>query len=237
MNRTIVELVCAMINMQNLPEFLWEPAMAHAAYIQNRSYTWALTSATPYEIMHGMRVNVTVTPQGLPYVPRVYLYLYSAIYVSCLLMCITGPPYRSYWTSPLPRYLAALDLLTRHGSPAYLGHTSHARTASSTHTYLYCFWHAWVISTAMTPISFAAYSVQYCASVSPFTASWRIFSACYDSYFPWLLVTRSTCIYSVCTDSSRFRLGLLCNPRTINHLLSFALSSSSVLPLQSSLTL
>ena len=84
----------------------------------------------------------SVMPQGLSYVPRVYLYLYSAIYVSRLLMCTTGPPYRSYWTSLLSRYLAALDLLTRHGSPAYLGHTSHARAAPSTHTYLYCFWHA-----------------------------------------------------------------------------------------------
>ena len=39
MNRTIVELVRAMINAQNLPGFLWEPAVAHAAYVQNRSYT------------------------------------------------------------------------------------------------------------------------------------------------------------------------------------------------------
>ena len=28
--------------------------------------------------------SCTVTPQGLSYVPRAYLYLYSAIYVSCL---------------------------------------------------------------------------------------------------------------------------------------------------------
>ena len=84
-----------------------------------------------------------VTPQGLSYVPRIYLYLYSILlYASCvLLMCTTGLPYCSYRTFPLSRYLAALDLLTRHGLPAYLGHTSHTRAAPSTHTYLHCFWH------------------------------------------------------------------------------------------------
>ena len=58
MNRTIVELAHTMINTQNLPEFLWEPTVAHATYIQNRSYLRALTSATPYETMHRTRVNV-----------------------------------------------------------------------------------------------------------------------------------------------------------------------------------
>ena len=159
-----------------------------------------------------MALSADVTPQGLSYVPRIYLYLYSAIYVSHLLMCTTGPLCRSYRTFLLSRYLAALDLLTHHGSPTYLGHTSHAHAAPSTHTYLHCFWHAWVISTAMTPISFAAYSVRYCASISPFLASWHVFSACHDLYFTWLLMTRSHLyIYSVCTDSSCFRLGLLVN--------------------------
>ena len=121
-----------------------------------------------------------------------FICTYILLYTSCVsLMCTTGPPYRSYQTSPLSRYLAALDLLTRHGSPAYLGHTSHACAAPPTHIYLYCFWHAWVISAAMTPISSAAYSVRYCTSVSPFLASWRVFLACYDSYFTWILVTRS----------------------------------------------
>ena len=39
-----------------------------------------------------------------------------------LLMCTTGPSYRSYRTFPLSRYLAALDLLTCHGLPSYLSH-------------------------------------------------------------------------------------------------------------------
>ena len=61
---------------------------------------------------------------------QAFICTYILLYTSCvLLMCTTGLPYRSYQTSPLSRYLAALDLLTRHGSPAYLGHTSHARAA------------------------------------------------------------------------------------------------------------
>ena len=108
-----------------------------------------------------------------------------------LLMCTIGSPCCSYQTFPLSRYLAALDSLAHHGLPAYLGHTSHAHAAPSTHTYLHYFWHAWVISIAMTPISFAAYSVQYCTLVNPFSVSWHVFSALYNLYFTWLLVTRS----------------------------------------------
>ena len=56
--------------------------------------------------------------------------IYILLYTSRVsLMCTIGLSYRSYWTFPLSRYLAALDLLMRHGSPAYLGHTSHARAA------------------------------------------------------------------------------------------------------------
>ena len=135
-----------------------------------------------------------VTPQGLSYVPHIYLYLYSVtVYMSrILLMCTTRPPCCSYQTFPLSRYLlAALDLLTCHGLPAYSGHTSHTCAAPSTHTYLHCFWHAWVISTAMTPIFFAAYLIWHCALVSPFPTFLHVFSACYDLYFTWLLVIRS----------------------------------------------
>jgi len=39
MNRTLVELARAMLSAANLPEFLWEPAVAHAAYLRNRAYT------------------------------------------------------------------------------------------------------------------------------------------------------------------------------------------------------
>ena len=39
MNRTIVELVRAMINSNQLPQFLWENAVAHAVYVCNRAFT------------------------------------------------------------------------------------------------------------------------------------------------------------------------------------------------------
>lgn len=48
MNRTLVELGHAMIKGQNLPEFLWEYAITHATYLQNRSSTTFLTDLTPY---------------------------------------------------------------------------------------------------------------------------------------------------------------------------------------------
>src|SRR5260221_12419338 len=38
-NRTLVELSRAMLSAAQLPEFLWEPAVAHAVYIRNISYT------------------------------------------------------------------------------------------------------------------------------------------------------------------------------------------------------
>jgi hypothetical protein len=49
MNRTLVELARAMIIAQELPEFLWEPAVAHAAYLRNRACTKPLKDITPYE--------------------------------------------------------------------------------------------------------------------------------------------------------------------------------------------
>ena len=58
MNRTLVELARAMITASGLPEFLWEPAVAHAAYVRNRSYTMAITDKTPYEGWYGSKPNV-----------------------------------------------------------------------------------------------------------------------------------------------------------------------------------
>ena len=57
-NCTLVELARAMITAQKVPEFLWEHAIAHAAYIRNRSYTRALKGETPYELWHGTKPNV-----------------------------------------------------------------------------------------------------------------------------------------------------------------------------------
>jgi len=39
MNRTLVELARAMIKGQDLPEFIWEYAISHAAYIRNRVWS------------------------------------------------------------------------------------------------------------------------------------------------------------------------------------------------------
>jgi len=39
MNHMLVELACMMINTAKLPEFLWEPTVAYAAYVWNCAYT------------------------------------------------------------------------------------------------------------------------------------------------------------------------------------------------------
>jgi hypothetical protein len=59
MNRTLVELAWAMINAQKLPEFLWELAVAHAAYVWNCSYTKAIEDKTPYEIWHNEKPDIS----------------------------------------------------------------------------------------------------------------------------------------------------------------------------------
>lgn len=58
-NRTLVELARAMIKAQDLPEFLWEPAVKHAAYLRNRSATRTIKDKTPYELWHGKKPDVS----------------------------------------------------------------------------------------------------------------------------------------------------------------------------------
>ena len=58
MNRTLVELGHAMIKGQDIPEFLWECAIAHAAYLQNRSSTTFLKDSTPYKLWNGIKPNI-----------------------------------------------------------------------------------------------------------------------------------------------------------------------------------
>jgi hypothetical protein len=58
MNRTLVELARAMLIAAKLPEFLWEPAVEHAAYIRNRAYTSAI-KCTPYQAWHGHKPDVS----------------------------------------------------------------------------------------------------------------------------------------------------------------------------------
>ena len=59
MNWTLGELVQAMLTASKLPQFLWEPAVTHAAYIRNRSYTSARPEKTPYEAWYGKKPSVT----------------------------------------------------------------------------------------------------------------------------------------------------------------------------------
>ena len=59
MNRTLGEMSRAMLSGQESPEFLWEPAVEHAAYVRNRAYTRALEGKTPYEAWFEKKPTVT----------------------------------------------------------------------------------------------------------------------------------------------------------------------------------
>jgi hypothetical protein len=59
MNRTLAELGRAMLRGQDLPEFLWEPAILHASYIRNRSYTKPLQTLTPFQGWHKRKPDVS----------------------------------------------------------------------------------------------------------------------------------------------------------------------------------
>jgi len=61
MNCTLVKLARMMITDSKLPEFLWEPAVAHAAYLRNMSFMLMprLGNQTPYQIWYGKKPNVS----------------------------------------------------------------------------------------------------------------------------------------------------------------------------------
>ena len=48
-----------MISAAHLPEFLWEPAIAHATYLRNRAYTSSQDERTPYQGWHGQKPNIS----------------------------------------------------------------------------------------------------------------------------------------------------------------------------------
>ena len=58
MNRMLEELSRAMLINLKLPEFLWEPAVAHATYVRNMSWTKHNPTATPYQLWHGRKPNI-----------------------------------------------------------------------------------------------------------------------------------------------------------------------------------
>jgi transposase InsO family protein len=59
MNRTLEDLARAMCFTADLPVFLWEQAVAHAAYIHNCAYSSALRDATPYEQWHRKKPDIS----------------------------------------------------------------------------------------------------------------------------------------------------------------------------------
>ena len=59
LNRTLIELARAMMAAQKVPEFLWEYAVAHAAYVRERAPTKFLQQKTPYEAWHNEKPNVS----------------------------------------------------------------------------------------------------------------------------------------------------------------------------------
>ena len=59
MNRTLVELAHAMIFSTQTPNFLWPEAIAHAAYLHDRTHTWALNTKTPLEAWCGRKPDIS----------------------------------------------------------------------------------------------------------------------------------------------------------------------------------
>jgi hypothetical protein len=55
----LIELGCTMLIAGELPEFLWEYAMAHAAYLRNRSYMKHLPTSTPYQGWFDAKPNIS----------------------------------------------------------------------------------------------------------------------------------------------------------------------------------
>ena len=55
----IVKLGCAMLKGQDLPEYLWEFAVLHAAYICNHSYMKPLQTLTPFQGWHNRKPDVS----------------------------------------------------------------------------------------------------------------------------------------------------------------------------------
>ena len=59
LNRTLVELARAMMIARATPEFLWEYAIAHAAYLRERAPTNPLPAMTPYQAWHGQKPDIS----------------------------------------------------------------------------------------------------------------------------------------------------------------------------------
>ena len=103
------------------------------------------------------------------------------VLIFCLIR-LMWPDYVYHWfawcpyqTFPLSRYSAALMCP---GSLSYPILHLHGHASPLAHLPFHQFWHAWVMSVAITKISSSVYTVPYQASVSPCSACWCIASAC-----------------------------------------------------------
>ena len=59
LNCTLLELAMAMLIAKNLPVFLWDEAVTHTAYLQNRAPTCTLNGKTPSEAWTGNKSDVS----------------------------------------------------------------------------------------------------------------------------------------------------------------------------------
>jgi len=48
-----------MLHASGLPKFLWGEALAHSVYIKNRTWTRYLTGTTPYEVLYGLKPDLS----------------------------------------------------------------------------------------------------------------------------------------------------------------------------------
>lgn len=62
LNRTLVEHVRAMLLAAGPPKYLWGEAIMHATYLKNHTSTRALPMKTPFEIVHGVKPNLSNLP-------------------------------------------------------------------------------------------------------------------------------------------------------------------------------
>ena len=58
LNRTLVEMIRAMLIESDLDASFWGEALATAVYLRNRSPHKPLRGATPFEALHGKKPNV-----------------------------------------------------------------------------------------------------------------------------------------------------------------------------------
>src|SRR6202051_3857326 len=58
MNRTLTELARANLNGQEIPEYLWEYVISHAAYVRNQAYTKPMGTLTPYQSWFKNKPNI-----------------------------------------------------------------------------------------------------------------------------------------------------------------------------------